>query len=426
MLFSEVIGQKETKEHLVNMVQQNRLSHALLFLGKEGSGALSLARAMAQYIVCDKVNGKTAKSSVLPPALTDSLFGTSEPSLVGDPEPVLPIDKNKTEERTELIIDSCGECPSCQKAAKLVHPDIHYSYPVVTRKSTEQPISADYSTEWREFILQNPYANTYDWLQFIQAENKQGNITARECNEINKKLTLKSFEAGYKILVMWMPELLGKEGNKLLKLIEEPPPGTLFIFVAENESLILPTILSRTQLIKVPLLSKINIEAALGLREGVPVFKATQIAAISDGNYHEALQHLAHSDDDWELLLREWLNSILKTGPIAQVKWIEDISKTGREKQKQFLMYFIHILETALKMRVMANEADANDQPGNQADFAARFNKLCAIEQQEAIVNELDKAIYHIERNANAKMLFHALSIKLYHIISNKTVILVQ
>ena len=404
------------------MVQQNRLSHALLFLGKEGSGALSLARAMAQYIVCDRVSGKSAEKQ--PDHDAPSLFAS--PSFFGEPEPVAEVQQATTIQQPESRTDACGECPSCQKAAQLVHPDIHYSYPVVTRKPGEQPISSDFSTEWREFILKNPYANTYDWLQFIQADNKQGNITARECNEINRKLTLKSFEAGYKILIMWMPELLGKEGNKLLKLIEEPPPGTLFLFVAENESLILPTILSRTQLIKVPALTNIAIEAALELQEGVPVKKAAQIAAISDGNYHEALQHLAHGDDDWELLLRDWLNSILKTGPTAQVKWIEDISKTGREKQKQFLIYFIHILETAIKMRVMGTTPGANEENGNQADFAARFNKLCAVEQQEAIVNELDRAIYHIERNANAKMLFHALSIKLYHIISNKTVILVQ
>ena len=425
MLFSQVIGQKNIKEHLVHMVQQNRLSHALLFLGKEGSGALSLARAMAQFMVCEKVNEKSTKKVLQQASDTASLF---EPSLFGDPDPVADTQLKKNNGKPETRNDSCGECPSCQKAAKLIHPDIHFSFPVITKKPGEKPISTDFITEWREFLEKQPYGNTYDWLQYIEAENKQGNITSNECNDITRKMSLKSFEAGYKILIMWMPEMLGKEGNKLLKLIEEPPPDTLFIFVAENEALILPTILSRTQLIKIPQLSNQQVEAALELRESVPVKRAAQIAAISGGNYHEALQQLAHSEDDWEILLRDWLNSIVKTGPVAQVKWIDEISKTGREKQKQFLIYFIHILETAIKIRVTGEAVDGNESQGLETlvDFARRFNKLCGIEQQEAIVNELDQAIYYIERNANAKMLFHALTIKLYHIISNKSVILVQ
>src|SRR4029079_12831395 len=158
--------------------------------------------------------------------------------------------------------------PAYSKASKFVHPDIHFSYPVIPKKSGDKPKSTDYITEWREFISMYPYGNAFDWLQFIGAENKQGNITAEECNDIIHKLSLKSFESEYKILVMWMPEYLGKGGNKLLKLIEEPPANTLFILVAENESLILPTILSRTQLVKVPMLSTLQVEAALETREG--------------------------------------------------------------------------------------------------------------------------------------------------------------
>lgn len=390
------------------MIQQNRLSHALLFLGKEGSGALSLARAFAQYTVCEKVNGK--KSSIAQqPANEISLFGESEPT--NEPQP--------NESENLQLTDSCGECAACKKAAQLVHPDIHFCYPVISRKSGDKPISTDFITEWRSFILQNPYANSYDWLQFIGAENKQGNITSEETRDIVRKMSLKSFEAEYKILIIWMPELLGKEGNKLLKLIEEPPPNTLFILVAENDALILPTILSRTQLIKIPLLHNIDIEAALELREGVSVEKAEVIAGFSEGNYHEALQQLRHDEDDWEVLLRDWLNSILKTGPLAQIKWIEEISKIGREKQKQFLKYFTHHLQQAMRLRIIG-------KTHINSDFAAKFNKLCDISQQEAIINELDQASYYIERNANAKMLFHALTIKLYHIISNKSVILMQ
>ena len=169
MQFSQVIGQKDLKTQLTQLVQHNRLSHALLFLGKEGSGALSLARAFAQYTVCEKVNGKTTISDR--PQITEpSLFGEIEP--IQTPE--LPTIKH------QLLADSCGECAACKKAALLIHPDIHFCYPVIPRKSGDKPISTDYITEWRDFIIKNPYGNSYDWLQFIGAENKQGNITSEQ------------------------------------------------------------------------------------------------------------------------------------------------------------------------------------------------------------------------------------------------------
>jgi len=401
MQFQSITGQKATKEQLVQMVQHNRLSHALLFLGKEGSGALQLALAFAQYITCT------------PQAPEGGLFTAFESEAENSGSPL-----------GVRGSDSCGTCPSCKKANELIHPDIHFSYPVIPRKSGDKPISTDYIKEWREFIATNPYGNVYDWLQFIGAENKQGNITAHECNDIIRKLNLKSFESEYKILIMWLPEFLGKEGNKLLKLIEEPPPNTLFILVAENEDLILPTILSRTQLVKVPMLSKLDVEAALELKEGVNMEKARQVAAVTEGNFREALQLLQHADDDWEAMLREWLNAVIRTGPVAQVKWIDDTAKLGREKQKQFLKYFIHLLEQAIRIRTIG--PTDNDQWSTDYDFALRLNKICSIEQQEAIITELDKASYYIERNANAKMLFHALSIRLYHIINNKSLILVN
>jgi DNA polymerase III subunit delta' len=396
MLFKNVIGQADVKLHLVNMVQQDRISHALLFLGKEGCGALPLAIAFAQYIVCEKVNRKgTAPAG---------------PSLFGEEAP--PPTQNQG------MPDACGECPSCQKMLQLMHPDVHFSYPVIPRKSGDKPLSSDYISEWREFIAKYPYGNSYDWLQFIGAENKQGNISAHECNNIIHKLSLKSFESGFKILLMWMPEYLGNEGNKLLKLIEEPPPDTLFLLVAENESLILQTILSRTQLVKIPALTNQEITSALVSKANMAEDPARQIALIAEGNYHEALQLMQHADEDWQSLLREWLNAILKGGPIAQVKWIDEVSKLGREKQKQFLRYFNHLLEQAIRLQAMG--ADNLHLADKDKDFAARLNKIAGFSQQQAIIEELDKSSYYIERNANPKMLFHALTIKLYHIIAGK------
>ena len=404
MQFENIIGQKQTKEQLVQMVQNNRLSHALLFLGKEGSGALSLAMAFAQYIVCEKVNGK------IKTAPETSLFEHPQNELTPH----------------QPFKDSCGVCPACVKSNKLMHPDIHYSYPIFTKKPGEKPICTDFIKDWRNFYAEQPYGNVFDWLQFAKAENKQGNITAEECNDINRKISLKSFESEYKILIIWMPEYLTKNGNKLLKLIEEPPPNTLFMLVAENEDLILPTIISRTQLVKIPLLTNAEIEVALEQNHELTTDKAKQIAALSEGNYREALQLLQQVEDDWQLILREWLNMLVKKNLAGQVKWIDEMSKQGREKQKQFIKYFTHLLEQAIRLRSIPSLVIVSEIVNTEQDFALRLNKLCSIPQQEAIINELDKASYYVERNANAKMLFHALSIKLYHIITNNSLILVN
>jgi DNA polymerase-3 subunit delta' len=331
--------------------------------------------------------------------------------------------------------DSCGECASCSKVASLIHPDLHFSYPSLKKDSKhEHVLSTDFIIEWREFIHQFPYGNVADWINFLKEHpkakidspvNKQGNITVDECDEISRKLSLKAFESPYKILIMWMPEFLGKEGNKLLKLIEEPPPDTLFIFVAEDESQILPTILSRTQLIKIPSLSDEDVENEMIENYDVEPETANQLAAISEGNFREALLLLKKTDENFEAKVREWLNVILKNNVTIQLKWIEEISKTGREKQKQFLKYFVHLLQQAIRVRYL-HEEDLDSVPVNEKDFGIRLNKMCGIEAQEAMIEELEKSIYYIERNAHAKMLFHALTIRFFHIIKDNSLILVH
>ncbi len=395
MQFKDIVGQQAIKNHLVEMVEQNRLSHALLFLGKEGSGSLPLALAFAQFVVCQP----TASPVV------EDLFGGMS-ALENKPSFISPEELENQE--------------SFQRAEKLIHPDLHFSYPVIPKKPGDKPKSSDYITEWREFIKESPYSNVYDWLQFIGAENKQGNITAEECNDIMRQLSLKSFESEYKVLVLWMPEYLGKEGNKLLKLIEEPPANTLFILVAEDEEQILPTILSRCQLVKIPALDNKEIEAALIERANASPEIAAQVAAICEGNYREALQLLQHNEEDWQSLLKEWLNSTLRGGPMKQVKFSEDISKLGREKQKQFIRYFNHLIGQSIRIKILGGDAFAIAE--SEKEFALRLNKIASVSQQQAIIEELDKASYYIERNANGKMLFQALTIKMYHILQNKVV----
>lgn len=401
MLFKDIIAQDEVKDHLVQLVDQNRLSHALLLLGKEGSGALPLAIAFANYVSLFSPENNSENNA-------PSLFGEA-------PLPANAKEQHSSWREADAWIQ---KQTAYSKVAGMVHPDIHFSYPVIPRKPGDKPVSTDYISEWREFVKLYPYGNAYDWLQFIGAENKQGNITAYECTDIIRKLSLKSFESNFKILLMWLPEYLGNEGNKLLKLIEEPPPNTLFLLVAENESLILPTILSRTQLVKIPALQSSEIQEALQERASVSPEQARQISLVSEGNYREALQLVQHTGEDWQSMLREWLNAIVKTGPVAQVKWIEEISRLGREKQKQFLRYFNHLLELSIRLQVMPQLG--NQLPGAEKDFAERLNKIASLSQHQLIIEELDKAVYYIERNAHAKMLFHALTIKLYHIISLK------
>ena len=395
MLLKDIIGLNEVKQHLAEMVEQNRLSHALLFLGKEGSGVLPLALAFSQFVVCQPAQ----------PAVVEDLFGGMS-AVEAKPAFISP--------------DEIDVLPAYQRATQLIHPDLHFTFPVIPKKSGDKPVSSDYMNEWREFIKLYPYGNVYDWLQFIGAENKQGNITSEECNDIIRKLSLKSFESEYKVLLLWMPEYLGKEGNKLLKLIEEPPPNTLFILVAENEEQILPTILSRCQLVKVPSLELNEVEDALMNKANATPEIARQVAGICEGNYREALQLLQHAEYDWQGLLRDWLNASLKGGPIAQVKFAEEVAKLGREKQKQFLRYFNHLIEQSIRIKVLG--ADLVLLPENEKNFALRLNKIASVSQQQAIVEELNKASYYIERNANGKMLFLALSLKILHIIQDKVV----
>jgi DNA polymerase-3 subunit delta' len=384
MRFADIIGQKQTINKLKDLVDHNRLSHAILLIGKEGCGALPVALAFAAYII--EVEEKNSANAA------DTLFGEpNTPSFEGT-----------------------------QKANKYIHPDIHFSYPVIPKKSGDKPISTDYITEWRNFLQQTPYGNVYDWLQSIGAENKQGNITSTECEEILRKLQLKSFESKHKILILWMPKYLGNQGNKLLKLIEEPPAGTVFILVSDGEDGILPTIISRCQTIRIPILETEDIVQALEERSGLQKEKAEQIAVLAEGNYREALQLTQHSDKDWQSVLREWLNTMVKADNIGQIKWADEMGQNGRENQKQFLLYFIHLTELSIRLASAGNhKVIGTDQ---EKDFSERLNKLCDISQLSAISSELDKAIYYIERNANAKMLFAALGIKLFHIIRNRMV----
>lgn len=394
MPFEQVIGQQTVIHQLVEMVEHNRLSHALLFSGREGTGALALAVSFGQFIVCQPAPA---------PEVPDLFGGVS--AISSGPSYLSPEEVTATE--------------VWQRASQYIHPDLHFSFPTVPKTSGEKAKSSTYLKEWRLFLQEDMYRNVFDWLEEIKAENKQGKITGEECEDLLHRMSLKSYESAYKVVVMWAPELLGKEGNKLLKLIEEPPPQTIFLLVTEDEQHVLPTILSRCQLIQVPPIDHASIAKALLEHEDISEDQANRIAALASGNYREAKQLLKHSEDDWQGLLKDWLNATLKGGPVAQIDLIELVfAKLGREKQKQFLKYFMHLVEQALRLRLLGEHKVVMTE--SELIFAGRLNKITGPSQQQALMQELNDSIYYVERNGNGKIIFQALTIKIYHIIQHR------
>jgi len=359
--FKDVIGQENIKRYLLKSAQNDQVSHAQLFLGAEGSGNLGLAIAYAQYLQCRNRGAK----------------------------------------------DACGTCRSCIKANKLMHPDIHFSYPTVGSKAQ----STHFLKEWRAALGEQPYMNVYQWLQYIKAENKQGNITREECEAIIRKLSLRAYESVYKVLIIWMPEYLGKEGNRLLKLIEEPPANTVFLLIAENSNLILNTILSRTQQLRIYRLPDSEIAEALVERHQISENAARQVAVLAEGNYNKALDLLSNSNNDNQELLIRWLGVCLSNQAGVLLQWVEEIAKLGRENQKNFIKYALYFLRQCFLLKLGQTKANALDN--EELQFAQQLMEKMTLEHFEAIIQLLDNASYHIERNANPKILFLHLSIQI-------------
>lgn len=369
MLFKDVIGQVEIKQHLLGIAKSEKIPHAQLFMSQPGSGALALALAFTQYVVCE----------------------------------------NKQDE------DSCGVCSACVKAQKMIHPDIHYTYPIVAKRPSPHPsLSTDYIQEWREAITQNPYINELEWLQNIGAENKQGNITADEARNILSGLKLTTFEAAYKVQIIWMAEALSKEGNILLKLLEEPPEHTILILIAENQEEILPTILSRCQLVKINKIDDTSIASAL-LKKGVPQSDTTHIAYLADGNFNEALKLIDSETHGNTRLLTQWLDFSVNLKAGELLRWTEDTGKMGRENIKSFLEYSTHIFREALMLLHIKDYSPrlAHDE----LTLASRINRFLNYEKLSDILQLINKKHYEIERNVSPKMVLMDMSLKVRKIL---------
>jgi DNA polymerase-3 subunit delta' len=382
MLFSQILGQDYIKNHLTKSATSGRIPHAQLFVGPEGSGTLAMAIAYSQYVLCGNIDGENNTGN-----------------------------------------ESCN-----MKFKSISHPDLHFIFPTVTTEDVKKnPKSLDFMLDWRQFIAENPYGGLFDWYKILGVQNKQGEIRVDDAQEILKALALKSYEGGYKIVIVWMAEKMNiSASNKLLKLLEEPPEKTVFILISENEEDIIQTIRSRCQVLHFNGLSEKIIADGLILRENIEASLADKIAHQSQGNYNKAL--LLLDEESEELPFEEWFVLWVRAafrakGNAAAIQdlilWSEQIAGLGRETQKKFLNFCIDMFRQALLLNYETPKLVYMEMkvPKFKLENFAPFVNGNNIND---IFRELSDAMYHIERNGNAKIILTDLSIKLTRLIHKK------
>lgn len=375
MFFKDIIGQEKIKKRLIQSVKENRISHAQLFLGPEGSGSLAMAVAFAKFLHC----------------------------------------KNRKED------DACGNCPSCKKLDKLVHPDVHFSFPIVkSAKAVEgtmrskDPVSDNFIEDFRANFLKNNYLSLNQWMNALGLENKQAAIYTHESDEIIKKLSLKSFESEFKVLIMWMPEKMNAQAaNKLLKLIEEPPAKTLFMLVAENQDQIIKTILSRTQIVTFQKIDDASMFDALKRNYDLKDQQIWDIIKLANGNYSQAkdlIESSAENDLFFELFtVMMRMAFVKKYGEL--IAWVDDVYKLGREKQKNFLVYCSRLI----RENFISNYKQDNIVyfTNKEKEFAQKFSPFINHKNIMLIYEAFKTGHYQIQRNVNARLIFMDLALNL-------------
>ncbi len=358
MKFSEINGLQETKAKLIRSVQSNHIAHALMLASQEGGAGLQMALAFATYINCE----------------------------------------NKGEN------DSCGECASCHKMSKLIHPDVSFFYPVSGTKKVQKPTSDQFIKEWRSFVLEHPYGTWIDWGNAIGAENKQLLIPKEESKKILTLASMKSFEGEYKIIFIWLPEYMNLySANALLKVLEEPPQKTVFLLLTENIEKILLTIISRTQVLRIPSYGYAEMKEIL-LEKGIDSSKAETISQIAMGNISDALTLSEQVDDTRHQVIREWLLDCYKFNNLSLIERADEFQKLGRESQKAFFRLTLSILRET----IAASSGDNSilNIPENQKTFIYNLTQKFGWERMAAISEEINRAYYHLERNLYPKIVF--------------------
>ena len=381
MLFKDIVGQSEEKNKLIRSVRDNRIAHAQLFTGPEGTGKLMLAIAYAQYISC----------------------------------------QNRGEN------DSCGVCPSCHKFEKLIHPDLHFVFPVnETKKKDDDEKSASrqsdaFIRQWREAILSNPYISESQWYETIGLENKLGIINTAESSEVIKKLSLKSFEADYKTMIIWLPERMHiNASNRLLKLIEEPPPKTLFLLITENMGALLSTILSRTQIVKISPLKREEIATALVDLYRLSPGKAQDISRVANGNFQTALTLTTITEENpYFEMFRQLMRHCYSKNVLGLLDWVDEASSLSREKQKEMMLYSIKTIRECFMLNI--GLGDIAYLSGEEADFGKKFSPFVNNSNIKAIYAHYNSAIEHLGRNGNPQVVFTDFSLNMALLINRKT-----
>lgn len=368
MQFRDVIGQSELKDHLISEVQKDMISHAQLFLGKPGYGGLPLALAFVQYLFC----------------------------------------QNKGEK------DSCGTCPSCHKVQELQHPDLHFSFPVVQTLGKRSDL---FLKDWRGQVKEKPYFSLSEWVRRIDDKERRPMISVDESQDIIRKLSLKSYEGGYKVMVIWMAEEMNPQcSNKLLKILEEPPAGTLFILLCESQDQLLPTIISRTQILKIPRINSDDLSLFLR-NNNISSSAAMSIVGRSEGDVIEALDlsgdHQAQ-DENRELFI-QLMRVCYKKDVIPMLDWAEEISSVTKDRQKTFLEYALHMFRQSMLKNY--TEEQLTRVSSEEEAFLKNFAKFITGNNVFDFMQTFNDAHYHLERNANAKILFTNLCFKVMRYI---------
>ena len=377
MLFKEIPGNNAVKKQLLSSVKNNRISHAQLFSGNSGSAKLALAFAYARYLNCD----------------------------------------NKSDQ------DSCGKCPSCLKYNTLSHPDLHLIFPVLKLGQANVAVSDNFVNVWRDFILKNSYGSLNSWIDSFGIENKtgeKGSIYKDEANSIHKKLALKNFEAPYRVVLIWMPEQMNTEAsNKLLKLFEEPPFGTVFLLVSEKPNILLPTIVSRLQKIHIFDFSTEDMMEFFK-KDNLSIERIKQLRNLTDADLGKMIQLVEEDIQAIDLFddFSSWMRLTYKTDVVNISKWVDSISSMGRKHQKLFLSYAIKMIRECLIFN-FANKAllKTNEK---ESDFISKFAPFIHEDNSIIIIEELEKAVKAINRNANAKMLLFELSLQMIKFLKVK------
>ena len=373
MNFSQIPGQQNIISQLIQTVKNDRVSHAQIFAGTEGGANLALALAYAKYINCEE----------------------------------------------RLDSDSCGKCKSCVKYEKMIHPDLHFVFPVIKKKDKD-PVSDDFIAEWREFAGKTPFFTLNNWFDNIEVGNSQGMIYSSEASEIIRKLNLKTFESDYKIMIIWLPEKMNDtSANKLLKMIEEPPEKTLFILVSNEPDKVISTILSRCQTVKIPKFNDNDIAVYLIENLGVATDKAANISHVANGNIVKAIDLCRNENSSLENLekFKNLMRFAWKRDVLSLISWSETVASIGRELQKEFISYSLRILRENIMLTLGQEKNNLVFLTNEETGFSKNFHPFITDKNIYSLTDEFNTAYAHIEANGNAKAIFLDLALTVTKVI---------